>query len=103
MVIFGSLLIIGLLVFGTLSFLGQVSKLLRGLIAELRHEREMVGLQKQIIGLTAEQISIQRSMIDKKIEMVTNGLTVMKLMADRKDDPAWMKKFDEGRENAQYN
>lgn len=103
MVILGSLIAIGLLIAGILYFLGLVSAVLRGLIKELRDERELVALQKEIVAITAQQISIQRSMIDKRYEMVANGITIMKLMAERQADPVWMKKFDEGRGNSQFN
>ncbi len=103
MVLLGSVLIIGLLVLGTLYFLGAVQSVLKGLIKELRDEREIVGIQKEIVGLTAQQIAIQRKMIDTRYEMVSNGITVMRLMVERQSDPAWMKKFDAGRENAKNN
>lgn len=103
MVILGSVLIIGLLVLGVIVFLRRVSRVLTGLLTDIQNERTMVGLQKTIVGITAEQIAIQRSMIDKKIEMVNNGITVMKLMVERQSDPKWMKKFEEGRENAKNN
>jgi hypothetical protein len=99
----GLILVVGLLVFGTLRFLGRVSKVLRTLIAELQSEREIVGIQKQIVGLTAQQVALQRSMIDTRYEMLSKGITVMRLMAERQSDPKWMDKFNEGRENAKYN
>jgi hypothetical protein len=103
MVLIASLIAVGLLVLGTLYFLAVVRGVLKGLVKELRDEREIVGIQKTIIGLTAEQITIQRKMIDTRYEMVANGLTVMRLMVERQSDPAWMKKFDAGRENAKNN
>jgi len=103
MILIASLLAVGLLVLGTLYFLAVVRGVLKGLVKELRDEREIVGLQKQIVGLTAQQIAIQRSMIDKRYEMVANGLTVMRLMVERQSDPKWMDKFNSGRENAKYN
>ena len=103
MILAASLLCVALLVVGTLYFLAVVRGILKGLIGELRSEREIVGLQKTIIGLTAEQIAIQRSMIDKRCQMVENGLTIMRLMVERQSDPKWMDKFNEGRDNAKNN
>lgn len=103
MVLFGSVLIVVLLVLGTLYFLGAVQTVLNGLIKELRDERAIVGLQKEIVGLTAQQLAIQRKMIDARYELIANSIVAMRLIAERQTDPAWMKKFDAGRENANNN
>lgn len=103
MVIAGLLIAVAILICGILYFLGMVSGVLRNLIKELREERELILLQKQIVSLTAKEVAIQRSLIDKRYEMMVNTLTMMKLIADKQADPVWAKKFDEGRENSKWN
>jgi hypothetical protein len=103
MITAGLVAVVALMIGGTIYFLGLVSAVLRGLIKDLRDEREMVTLQKKIVTLSIEQVALQRSMIDKRYEMVANSIATMKLLAERHADPVWMNKFEEGRDNARFN
>lgn len=76
---------------------------LNEVIRDFRLERELLGLQKQIVSQINTQISLQKIIMEEQLTMAMNGLTAMKLLHDREQDPHWVAKFEEGRSNARFN
>lgn len=79
------------------------TKALDSVIEEFRLERQILTLQKEIVSSINTQISIQKMMIEKRLEMAMNSISVMKMLQEREKDPKWIQKFDEGRDNAKFN
>lgn len=72
-------------------------------IEEFRLERQMLNIQKQIVSSINSQIGLQKMLMDKQLTMAINSIQVMRMLHDREQDPQWMQKFEEGRDNAKYN
>jgi hypothetical protein len=79
------------------------TSVLQELIQELRLEQQLLGMQKQIVANINSQIGLQRVIIEKQLEMAMNSITAMKLLQDKEQDPRWMDKFHDGRNNAKFN
>lgn len=95
--------VVGYLLHSLLGIVRTCVQVLNSTITEFRLERELLGLQKQMLTNINTQISLQRVAIEKQLDLAMNSITVMRLLQDKTQDPGWMHKFDEGRDNAKFN
>lgn len=94
---------IGVLLASLIKIVRTCTTAINGVISELRQERQLLNLQKQILSEINAQISLQKMMMDQQLTLAMNSIQSMKMLHEREKDPKWMEKFEAGRDNAQYN
>ena len=76
---------------------------LQDILEEIRLERKLLGLQKELVSQINQQITLQRTIIERQLTLAMNAIMSMKLLIEKENDPLWVDKFNEGRDNARWN
>ena len=98
------LLIGGLAVAWLARYLGQIAKVnLTDLLKAIEAERDIVAKQRAQLASDMFGANIVAKQMEATNKRVQNGIETVKALSARIGDPTWMRKFDEGRENAQWN
>lgn len=68
-------------------------------------QQEKSSLERLAIqsALSLQAMATENEKMEKQAKLIVNTMTTSKLLMDRMQDPEWMSKFDEGRENAKWN
>lgn len=69
----------------------------------LQQERSFLERQAVQASLTLQAMMTENEKIEKQAKLMVNSMHVTKGLVDRIHDPEWMKNFEKGRENAQWN
>ena len=99
-----TLLISGLAIVYLARYLGKVAKELLGdLLKAVKKEKDDVLIQRALLAKDMFGMNMMAKQMDDTHKRVQDSIQTVKALSARINDPSWMRKFEEGRDNAQWN